>query len=101
MLQITHDAAQLLTELRRGQNLSEDHGLRVFAETSEPGEITIGLGFAESPAQGDQVTEQEGMKVFIAPELAAPLEDAAIDVTKADDGASRLVFRPQSEAPQA
>jgi hypothetical protein len=41
------------------------------------------------------------MKVFIAPELAAPLEDAAIDVTKADDGASRLVFRPQSEAPQA
>ena len=98
MLQITHDAAELLTELRKGQDLPEDHGLRVFAESTEPaGEMTIGLGFTDAPAQGDQVTEQEGLKVFVAPELAAPLQDAAIDVTKADDGASRLVFRPQSE----
>lgn len=102
MLQITHDAAQLLTELRRGQDLPEDHGLRVFAESTEPaGEITIGLGFADAPAQGDQVTEQEGIKLFVAPELAEPLTDAAIDVTKADDGASRLVFRPQTETPEA
>lgn len=102
MLQITHDAAQLLTELRRGQELPEDHGLRVFAETSEPGEVTIGLGFADAPAQGDQVSEQEGLKVFVAPELADPLEDAAIDVTPGDDGVQRLVFRPQSQdTPQA
>lgn len=102
MLQITHDAAQLLTELRRGQDLPEDHGLRVFAESTEPaGEITIGLGFADAPGQGDQVTEQEGIKLFVAPELAEPLTDAAIDVTKADDGASRLVFRPQTETPEA
>jgi hypothetical protein len=51
--------------------------------------------------QGDQVTEQEGLKLFVAPELADPLTDAAIDVTKADDGASRLVFRPQSETREA
>jgi len=102
VLQITHDAAQLLTELRRGQDLPEDHGLRVFAESTQPeGEITIGLGFADAPAQGDQVTEQEGLKLFVAPELAEPLTDAAIDVTKADDGASRLVFRPQAETPEA
>lgn len=99
MLQITHDAAQLLTELRRGQDLPEDHGLRVFAETTEPaGEITIGLGFTDAPAQGDQVTEQEGLKVFVAPEVAAPLEDAAIDVTAGDNGTQRLVFRPQAES---
>lgn len=50
----------------------------------------------------DQVTEKDGLKVFVAPELAEPLEDAAIDVAE-EDGASRLVFRPQSEtdAPQA
>ena len=102
MLQITHDAAQLLTQLRRGQDLPEEHGLRVFAEATEPdGEITIGLGFTDAPAQGDQVTEQDGLKVFVAPEVAAPLTDAAIDVTKADDGAERLVFRPQAEAPHA
>ena len=97
MLQITHDAAQLITALRRGQDLPEDHGLRIYAEASEPGEMTIALGFTDAPAQGDQVTEQEGLKVFVAPEVAAPLEDAAIDVTPADDGAQRLVFRPQGE----
>ena len=102
MLQITHEAAQLLTKLRRGQDLPEDHGLRVFAESNEAeSEITIGLGFADAPVQGDQVTEQEGLKLFVAPELAEPLTDAAIDVTEADDGASRLVFRPQSETPKA
>ena len=98
MLEITKGAAALLTELRKGQEVPENYGVRVFPETAQPGEVTIGLGFAEQPAAGDQVTEQDGMKVFVAPELAAPLEDAAIDVTQ-EDGAARLVFRPQGEAP--
>jgi len=101
MLQITHGAAALLTELRNGQDVPETYGVRVFPESTEPGEVTIGLGFAETPAAGDQVTEKDGLKVFVAPELATPLEDAAIDVAL-EDGASRLVFRPQDqEAPPA
>ncbi len=96
MLQITPDAATFLSELRRGQDVPETYGLRVFPESTEPGEITIGLGFTESPADGDQVTEQDGLRVFVAPELATPLDAAAIDVT-AEEGAERLVFRPQSE----
>lgn len=96
MLQITPDAATFLSELRQGQDVPETYGLRVFAEASEPGEVTIGLGFTENPADGDQVTEQDGLRVFVAPELATPLEAAAIDVT-AEEGAERLVFRPQGE----
>ncbi len=94
MLQVTQGAAALLTELRNGQDVPEDYGVRVFPESTQPGEVTIGLGFTDTPAEGDQVTEQEGLKVFVAPELAAPLENAAIDVAQ-EDGASRLVFRPQ------
>lgn len=96
MLQITPDAATFLSELRQGQDVPETYGLRVFAEASEPGEVTIGLGFTENPADGDQVTEQDGLRVFVAPELATPLEAAAIDVT-AEEGTERLVFRPQGE----
>ena len=96
MLQITHGAATFLSELRRGQEVPETYGLRVFPESTEPGEITIGLGFTDAPAEGDQVTEQDGLKVFVAPELATPLEDAAIDVA-GDDGATKLIFRPQGE----
>ena len=97
MLQITHGAATFLSELRRGQDVPETFGLRVFPESTEPGEITIGLGFTDAPAEGDQVTEQDGMKVFVAPELTTPLEDAAIDVAAENDGAARLIFRPQGE----
>ena len=99
MLEITRGAAALLTELRDGQEVPDNYGLRVFPETSEPGEVTIALGFAEGPAPTDQIAEQDGMKVFVAQELAAPLEDAAIDVTE-ENGASRLVFRPK-ESPVA
>lgn len=98
MLQITHAAAELLSEIRREQDVPDDHGLRVFAETATADEVSIGLGFTDAPGDGDQVTEQDGLKVFVAPEVAEPLTDTAIDVTPASNGAARLVFRPQSEA---
>ena len=97
MLQITNGAATFLTELRRGRDVPETHGLRVFPESTGPGEITIGLGFTDAPLEGDQVTEKDGLKVFVAPELAAPLDEAAIDVAAEKDGAARLIFRPQGE----
>jgi Fe-S cluster assembly iron-binding protein IscA len=96
MLQVTQGAAALLTELRNGQDVPETYGVRVFPESTQPGEVTIGLGFTDAPADGDQVTEQDGLKVYVAPELVTPLEDAAIDVAQ-DNGASRLIFRPQAE----
>ena len=40
------------------------------------------------------------MKVFVAEELAAPLDDTAIDV-EGDDGVRRLVFRPKEQTPEA
>jgi Fe-S cluster assembly iron-binding protein IscA len=96
VLQITHGAATFLSELRRGREVPETYGLRVFPESTKPGAITIGLGFTDTPLEGDQVTEHDGLRVFVAPELAAPLEDAAIDVT-GDNGTPRLLFRPQGE----
>jgi Fe-S cluster assembly iron-binding protein IscA len=101
VLQITPGAAALLTEIRQGSEVPDDYGLRVYPEAAESGEVTIGIGFTDAPATGDQVSDQEGLRVFVAPELAAPLDQAAIDVAE-QDGASRLVFRPQApEASQA
>jgi Fe-S cluster assembly iron-binding protein IscA len=94
VLEITHGAAALLTELRKGQDVPEDYGLRVFPETDQPGEVTIGLGFTDQPVTGDQVSETDGMKLFVAQELATPLEDTAIDVAN-QNGASKLIFRPK------
>ncbi|MEA2650296.1 MAG: iron-sulfur cluster assembly protein [Chloroflexota bacterium] len=96
MLQITHGAATFLSELREGQDVPETYGLRIYHETTEADEVTVALGFTDSPTDGDQVTEQDGLRVFVAPELAAPLADAAMDVS-ADEEAPRLLFRPQRE----
>ncbi len=98
MLEITHGAAELLNEIRKGQDVPDEYGLRVFPESAEPGEITIGLGFTDTPVAGDEVTQADGLKVFVAQELKAPLEDTTIDVT-GDNGVQRLVFRPTVEAP--
>ena len=94
MLQITHGAATFLSELREGQDVPDTYGLRIYPETTEADEVTVALGFTDAPTDGDQVTEQDGLRVFVAPELAAPLADAAMDVS-ADEEAPRLLFRPQ------
>jgi Fe-S cluster assembly iron-binding protein IscA len=96
VLQITHGAATFLSELREGQDVPDTYGLRIYPETTEADEVTVALGFTDSPTDGDQVTEQDGLRVFVAPELAAPLADAAMDVS-ADGEAPRLLFRPQGE----
>ena len=96
MLQITHRVATFLSELREGQDVPDTYGLRIYPETTEADEVTVALGFTDSPTDGDQVTEQDGLRVFVAPELAAPLADAAIDVS-ADEEAPRLLFRPQGD----
>ena len=76
--------------------MPDTYGLRVYPESTNADEVTIALGFTDAPAAGDHVTEQDGLRVFVAPELAAPLADALIDVT-AEEEPPRLLFRPQGE----
>jgi hypothetical protein len=42
------------------------------------------------------VTETNGIKLFVAPEVATPLQDAVMDVT-GENGGSQLIFRPQAD----
>jgi iron-sulfur cluster assembly protein len=94
MLQLTHAAAAEIGEVRRAQGLPDTVGLRVFGEPRAGGEMALGLTFAEVPAEDDQVTEQEGTRVFIAPEVAAPLSSAALDVAETPEG-TKLVLTEQ------
>ena len=96
MLQLTHAAANQIAEARQAQGLPETAGLRVFGEPRPGGELALGLTFAEVPAEGDEVTEQEGTRMFIAPEVAEPLASAALDVQETADGA-KLILKDQGE----
>lgn len=93
MLQMTDRAADLLRNLRREAQLPGDAGVRVFSELADSGEPTLSIGFTTDPMPSDQVTEHGDLRLFVAPEIAEPLDRAVMDVI-AEDGESQLVFRP-------
>lgn len=94
MLQLTHAAAVELAGTRRARGLPDTAGLRVFGEPTPEGELALGVNFVEVPAEDDQITEREGTRVFIAPEVAAPLAAAALDVQQTPEG-TKLVITEQ------
>jgi Fe-S cluster assembly iron-binding protein IscA len=94
MLLLTHDAAAEIAEARRAQGVPENFGIRIFGEPQSEGGMEVGLTFAQVPAEDDEVTEQEGTRVFVAPEVAGPLSAAALDVAQTPEGA-KLVLTPQ------
>ena len=92
MLTLTKNAATLLSESRKNQNIPEDARLRVAAapEDSEGG---LTLGFVDEPAPTDRTGESHGMSVCVATEVAEALDGAQIDVQQTGSDA-RLVVVP-------
>ncbi len=93
MLHMTDRAADLLRNLRNEAQLPESAGVRIYSETAPTGEPTLSIGFTPDPMPTDQVSDHEGLRLFVAPEIAEPLAGAVMDVV-ADDGESQLIFRP-------
>ncbi len=76
----------------RQQGLSDDHGVRVSGATTPDGQVALQVAFAEEPAEDDQVDEQHGTKVFVASDVAGPLDEAEMDVQTENEEA-QLVLR--------
>jgi Fe-S cluster assembly iron-binding protein IscA len=55
--------------------------------------MAVGLAFAAVPAEDDEVTEQEGTRMFVAPEVVEPLSSAALDVEETPDGPQLVLSR--------
>jgi len=106
MLKITDAAVAALEEARAAQQVPDDHGVRVSAQPDpEDAENTVlALGFIEAPAEGDQVTDQAGTDIYIAPEVAEPLAGTVLDIEQTPEGA-QLILKPQEDgsdsAPEA
>ncbi len=96
MLKVTQAAAVQLAEVREAKGLPDTVGIRVFGEPRPAGEVEVGLAFAEVPAGDDQVTETDGTRVFVAPEVADALSSSTLDVKETPEGA-RLVLTPQAD----
>jgi iron-sulfur cluster assembly protein len=95
MLKLTPAAAEQVAATRRAQGLPDEVGVRVFGNAEADGGLSVGLTFAEVPAEDDQVTEQGGTRLFVAPEVAAPLAAAALDVMETDDGIKLILTQQE------
>jgi len=89
MLQVTSQAAQTLTRAREKEGIPETFGVRIFAAPapesnshSSPQQAVFGFGFVDGPQEGDEVGETEGTTYYVAPEVAAPLNDVVLDVAE-------------------
>jgi Fe-S cluster assembly iron-binding protein IscA len=91
MLQLSHAAAVELVGTRQAQGLPDTAGLRVFGEPTPEGKLALGVTFARTPAEDDQITEREGARVFVAPEVAGALNAAALDIKHTPEGLKLVI----------
>lgn len=79
MLTLTVSAAEAVrSAMDAAEGLPQGGGLRISAQ--DVGDATgLGMAVAPLPGEDDQVIEEEGARVFVAPEVAPFLEDKVLD----------------------
>ncbi|GHJ09930.1 MULTISPECIES: adhesin [Micromonospora] len=92
MLTMTDNAVLVIRDLAAQQDVAQDGGLRIAADT-EAGALTIEL--VPVPAQGDQVVDTEGARIFLDAEAAELLNDSSVDASVDDEGVVQFGFTEQ------
>lgn len=79
MLTLTVTAAEAVKHaMDAAEGLPDGGGVRISAQ--DVGDSTgLGLAVAPMPGDEDQIIEEEGARVFVAPEVAPFLEDKVLD----------------------
>ncbi len=93
MLKMTPAAAMALTAARSEVGAPDSYGVRFFAPRDpQGGRSRFGFDFVSKPGPEDAVTEEAGLRAYVAPEVVAVVGEATLDLEEAGDGA-RLVLR--------
>ena len=95
MLRLSDNAVAALENARAAGGVPDSYGLRLSGNQEPDGHVVVNLAFVEGPDATDQVTEQSGTEVYVAPEVADPLSTAVLDVLADDEAGLQLVFRDQ------
>ena len=76
MLAISENAAEAIRGLVAAPEVHDSAGLRITAPLTER---SFELSVAATPAEDDQVVEEQGAQVFLEPSAAALREDKRLD----------------------
>lgn len=92
VLRITDRAAAFIDQTRARRQLPEHYGVRIFAGARLNGQGAIQIGFSPRPLVGDEVSESEGTRLFVAPEVSDALDEFVLDIDEEADSVN-LVLR--------
>jgi Fe-S cluster assembly iron-binding protein IscA len=92
MLQLTPNAVRYLINVRKERGVDNRAGARFVSK-----EGRVGLTFALAAVDGDRVVDADVIKVYVASEIAAALDESIIDA-RDEDGKTALIMRKQAEA---
>ncbi len=97
MLQITEAAEFVIQQIREQNDVPGSAALRIAPVETPGGGVGVGFAFTEGPEDGDQtVSEREGFRVYISPELADAFDNAALEANQSDEG-FELELRTQAD----
>ena len=93
MLTLTDNAVSAIRALISQPEQPPDSGLRIMGqgEGVPPFQLTL----AETPAEGDQVIEANGARVFLADDTAQVLADKALDAEVDAEGGVAFSVTPK------
>lgn len=94
-LKITSGAAAVLSGARASSGLPEQFGVRFYLTDTPTHGKALAFDFVEFPEPRDEVAEEQGLPVYVAPDLAPVVADSTLDAQE-KDGRNQLVFRPES-----
>lgn len=86
MLQLTPEATEHLRQVRQERGFDDKAGARFVGNGAR-----IGLTFVSTPEPSDRVVDGAGLPVYIAPDVAAAMEESVIDARQ-EDGKVVLVI---------
>ncbi|WP_319462880.1 adhesin [Micromonospora sp. RTP1Z1] len=89
MLTMTDNAVLVIRDLANQQDVAEDGGLRIAADT-DAGSLSIEL--VPQPVQGDQVVDAEGARIFLDADAAELLNETSVDAIVDDEGVVQFGF---------
>jgi Fe-S cluster assembly iron-binding protein IscA len=84
MLALTQDAVVAVRDVLVNEELHEEGGLRISTAGIED-EAEFGLSLAAAPAEGDQVIDEDGARLFLDETAASLLDDQVLDAVVHDD----------------
>ena len=94
MLTLTDSAVTAIRNLTAQPELPDETGLRIMSQ--DQGGPAFQVTLAENPADGDQVIESEGARVFLEPGAAVALDDKSLDAQVDDEGTVAFTLAEQA-----